>query len=60
VVMSPVGLGPESDHGNELNKPLHSNGHVPNITHEGGSHIIVQLYFSCVTAPSFNVWANPT
>jgi hypothetical protein len=25
-------------HGNEINKPLHSNRHVPNITHVGGSH----------------------
>jgi hypothetical protein len=23
---------------NEINKPLHSNGHLPNITHVGGSH----------------------
>jgi hypothetical protein len=25
-------------HGNDINKPLHSNGHLPNITHVGGSH----------------------
>jgi hypothetical protein len=26
------------NYGNEINKPLHSNGHLPNITHVGGSH----------------------
>jgi hypothetical protein len=27
-------------HGNEINKPLHSNGHVLINAHVGGSHII--------------------
>jgi hypothetical protein len=29
---------------NEINKPLHSNGHVPNITHVGGVHKTFELY----------------
>jgi hypothetical protein len=29
--------------GNEVNKPLHSNGHLPNITHVGGSLITPSL-----------------
>jgi hypothetical protein len=26
---------------NEIDKPLRSNGHLPNITHVGGSHIVI-------------------
>jgi hypothetical protein len=30
--------------GNEINKPLHSNGHLPNTTHVGGSHILLPIF----------------
>jgi hypothetical protein len=34
----------DSWYGNEINKPLHSNRHVPIVTHVGGSHTFLDLF----------------
>jgi hypothetical protein len=36
---------------NKINKPLHRNGHVPNITHVGGSRSIMTVYEATMQVP---------